>query len=151
MSEFRVMGIAVSAGRLGCVLLCNGNLVDCGYYRACTRSAHKTGNKTRELIALHCPEVVVTELPGSNKRKRGKTQGLMEAVTLAAKESEAVSMTSTKRRTYRDKYQEAKVLAERFPELLPRVPTKPKFWLNEPRRMILFEALSFALRLEETR
>ncbi|MEQ8954363.1 MAG: hypothetical protein RL120_09535, partial [Gammaproteobacteria bacterium] len=74
-----------------------------------------------------------------------------EAATRAARESDVINVTTSKVRTYRDKYQEAQALVKQYPELLPRLARKPAIWLNEPRRMILFEALSLALRLRNTR
>jgi hypothetical protein len=151
MSEFRVLGIAVSSSRIGYTLLVNDQLIDWGVSGAAADSPRKAAAKTRELIETLRTEVVITELPGSNKRKRGKTLLLMEAVTGAAKASKATSLTTTRLHSFKDKYQEAQALAKEFPELASRLAKKPKCWLSEPRRMILFEALSFALRLRETR
>ncbi len=151
MSEFRVLGIAVSSARMGYVLLVDDKLVDWGVSVAAAKSPKKATAKTRELIEIFKPEVIISEQPGSNKRKRGQSIALMEAVTSTAHNSDATSVTTARQQAYRDKYQEAKALAEEFPELLPRLAKKPKLWLSEPRRMILFEALSFALRLRETR
>lgn len=151
MAEFRVLGIAVSSTRIGYVLLANDKLVDWGVSGAATDSPKKAAAKTKELIDLLKPEAVITELPGSNKRKRGKTLKLMEAITCAAQASSTTSVTTTRLRRFKDKYQEAQALAAEFPELAPRLAKKPKIWLSEPRRMILFEALALAQRLRATR
>lgn len=151
MADFRVLGIAVSSARIGYALLINDELVDWGVSRAGAKSPQAAAAKTRELIDLLRPEVVITELPGSNRHKRGNTQYLMTAVTEAVQASTATSVTTTRVRTFKDKYQEAQALAKEFPELAPRLAKKPKMWLSEPRRMIIFEALAFALRLRETR
>lgn len=150
MSEFRVMGIAVSSGRIGYVLLANNKLVDWGVSVVATKSPERAMEKVMAWIDLFHPEAVVTEQVGKNTRKRGKTLPLMEAVFHATKESDVINVTTPRVRQYKDKYREAAALAEQFPELAPRLAKKPKAWLSEPRRMILFEALALALRLRET-
>ena len=150
MVRFRVLAIAVATGRVGYVLLENDKLVDWGISRVAARSPEKAREVASDWIRKLDPEAVVTEKLGSNRHKRGKTLKLMEAVTRSARESAAINVTTAKARSYRDKYEEAKALAKRYPELLPRLAKKPAIWLNEPRRMILFEALSLALRLRNT-
>lgn len=151
MAEFRVMGIAAAYGRIGYVVLADDQLIDWGVSKAASRSPEKALAKATEWIELLSPQVIVTERVGSNPRKRGKTLALMTAVHRAAQQSTATSVTTTKIRRHQNKYQEARALARLFPELTSRLATKPKCWLAEPRRMILFEALALALRLKETR
>ena len=146
------MGIAVASGRLGyAVLSSDDKLIDWGASRAAARSPEAAKAKVGAWIDLIHPGAIVTERIGSNPRKRGRTLDLMQAAHDAVWESDAIGVTTTKVRRYKDKYREAAALAQEFPELLPHVPEKPACWLNEPKRMILFEALSFALRLRETR
>jgi hypothetical protein len=45
----------------------------------------------------------------------------------------------------RNKYEIARALADRFPELRPRLPRVRKPWMSEDERMNIFDALSFAL------
>ncbi|MEJ8574146.1 hypothetical protein [Microbaculum marinum] len=152
MSEFRIIGIAVASGRIGYAMLtCDDKLVDWGASRAAALSPDAARAKVTAWIDLIHPGAIVTERPGSNARKRGLTLALMQAVTETASQSDAICVTTTKVRRYKDKYREAAALAKEFPELLPHLPKKPAVWLNEPKRMILFEALSLALRLRETR
>lgn len=146
------MGIAVSRGRIGYVVLsAEDKLLDRGVSKTGCLSPEAIKEKVAKWINDIDPGAIVTEEIGSNPRKRGKTLLAMEAVFQAVKDSSAVSVTTPKVRHHKDKYREARALAEEFPELLPHVPKKPACWLNEPRRMILFEALAFALRLRETR
>lgn len=151
MTKFRVLAMAVATGRIGYVLLENDKLIDWGISRVAARSPDKALETAKDWISKLDPQAVVTEAAGSNRHKRSKTLALMEAVTRAARESDVINVTTAKVRTYRDKYQEAQALVKQYPELLPRLARKPAIWLNEPRRMILFEALSLALRLRNTR
>jgi len=152
MPEFRTMGIAVASGRIGyAVLSQDDKLLDEGASQTATRSPEDAAAKVKAWIDLVQPGAIVTEEIGSNPRKRGRTLCMMKAVYETVRESDAISVTTPKVRRYKDKYREAAALAEEFPELLPHVPEKPACWLNEPKRMILFEALALALRLRETR
>lgn len=151
MPEPRVMGIAVSSARIGYAMFVDDLLIDWGVSVSAAKHSTKAAAKVRELIDLHKPHAVVTELAGSNKRKRGKTFYLLKAVTRAVEMSEVTSVTTTRTQSFRNKYQEAHALAREFPELAPRLASRRKIWLSEPRRMILFEALALALRLRATR
>ena len=150
MAKFRVMGIAVASGRIAYVVLEGDRLLDWDVSQAASKSPERASTKAAEWIGLLKPEAVISEAPGSNPRKRGATIALMEAVHKAAQDSDAISITTTKVRHHKDKYREARALAQEYPELLPRLAKKPACWLAEPRRMILFEALALALRLRET-
>ncbi|MFK5979706.1 MAG: hypothetical protein QM488_12560 [Rhizobiaceae bacterium] len=150
MAEFRIMAIAAASGRIGYVVMAEDKLVDWGISRAASRSSKKAHAKAKDWIDQLKPEVVVTEAIGPPSRKHGKTLVIMEAITNAAKDSDVINVTTSKTRSHRDKYQEAKILAKRYPELQTRLAKKPACWLAEPRRMILFEALSLALRIRQT-
>lgn len=145
------MGVAVTSGRIGYVVLSpDFKLIDWGVSRVACQTPETAAAKVLEWIELLYPGAVVTERVGSNARKRGKTLDLMKAVYRSVQDSDVISVTTTKVRHHKDKYREARVLAEEFPELLNLVPNKPACWLNRPKSMILFEALAIALRLRET-
>ncbi|MHA7773858.1 hypothetical protein [Roseibium sp. M-1] len=152
MSKFKIMGIAVSRGRIAYVVLSGEEKVlTWGVSKSASHSSETIIERVTGWIEEIDPGAVVTEKVGSNARKRGRTHEVMKAVFEAVARSSALNMTTTKVRHHKDKYREARALAEEFPELLDQLPKKPACWDNEPRRMILFEALSFALRLRETR
>ena len=46
---------------------------------------------------------------------------------------------------YANKYEEAAALALQYPDIKPWLPPKRRFFDNEPRSTVLFEALSLAL------
>lgn len=151
MAEFRVVSIAVASGKIGFVMLSNDKLANWEISQVASETPKQAEVKAREWIELHKPEVVVTEAQGSNRHKHGKTLALMKAVENAARKSDAINVRIAKVRDHKNKYHEARALAQQFPELKPRLAQKPACWLNEPRRMILFEALALALRLKQTR
>ncbi len=144
------MAIAAATGRIGYVMLADDKLVDWGISQAASRSPEQAFDKVTNWVDLLKPEAVVTEAIGRGSKKHGKTLALMEVITKAAKHGDCISVTAFKKRRHRDKYQEARILVKQFPELQSRIPKKPPCWLPEPRRMILFEALSLALRIKHT-
>lgn len=150
MAEFRVLSIAVANGKIGYVMLTGYKLDDWGISQTASQSPEQAAAKAREWIEQFKPEAVVTEARGSNRYKRGQTLALMKAVEQSARDSDAINVRIEKVRNFNDKYQEARALAQKYPDLMPRLAKKPKCWKSEPRRMILFEALALALRLKQT-
>ncbi len=90
------------------------------------------------------PDVVVTEIAVSKTRKGDNTRQLIEAMASVAEESKALDVKVTREQTYANKYEEAARLAEFYPELAPWVPRKRRFFDNEHRNTVLFEALALA-------
>ena len=56
-------------------------------------------------------------------------------------------MAVAREQEYANKYEEAAALGEQFPDLAPWVPKKRRFFDNEPRNTVLFEAVALALSI----
>lgn len=149
VAAYRVLGIAAATGRIGYALLSDGDLVDWGMSRPASLSPELSAAQTKEWLTMFQPEVVVTEKLSASCRKRGRTLALIPAISQAASEAGALSVSVERIQGYKDKYAEAQALARLFPALSNQIPPKPPIWLPEPRPMIIFEALALALSVRQ--
>lgn len=151
MAGYKVLGVAAASGRIGYAFIDNQRLIDWGMSKLASTTPERTKEKVGSWIDLLRPEVVVSERR-EGTRKRGRTLTLFAAIEDAAREADVIGTTIHRVRFHKNKYDEAAALAERFPELKPRLPERPPIWLPEPPGMIVFEALALALsvRLSET-
>jgi len=107
-----------------------------------------------EKIIRYEPEVVVLEdCAGAGSRRSARVRQLIEQLDLLA-----AKRSITRRRFSRSRIRTvfqfvgkpnkeaiAKAIAERFPELRPRLPRVRKIYMSEDERMNIFDAVSLAL------
>jgi hypothetical protein len=149
MKKLKILAFAAAKGRIGTVFLHGNTLID---WRISDRAAETPEAATafaKGLFADFTPDVVITEelLMARNKGKR--TLDLIEAIADAAEAAQLMSITLPRRHDHPNKYAEAEALVTMFPELTPWLPPPRRFYDNEPRNTVLFEALSLALQLRE--
>lgn len=137
----RVLAIAVAKGRAGYVFLADGKLKDWQMSAKAVSSTSELVGWVQELITNLKPDVVVTEdVTGSKKGSR--TRRLIQAAAEIASHNYVLDVCVARPRDHANQYEEAAVLAERYPEVRALVPPKPKFFQSAPHRLVLFEALS---------
>lgn len=144
MATLRVLAVAVATGRIGYVFLKGGELCDWALSRKASRSPEAAAKQTKLWIDELKPDVVVTEALPKRSRKGARTKAIIEAITRVAERADVLDIAISAVRICRNKYDDAKRLAERFPEIAAWVPPKPKLWESEPRYTIYFEALGMA-------
>jgi hypothetical protein len=100
------------------------------------------------------PEVVVIEdTASSGSRRRGSADLLLRQIMREASRAEirvcrisradiVAEFSSLGGRT---KYEIARLVAQRLPELQSRLPPERKAWMSEDQRMAIFDAAAFAL------
>lgn len=147
MNELRVLAITVASGRIGYVFLIGGRLEDWGMSRTGTSSEKAAAEVAKRWIAKMRPIVVITEDHTAPSRKGKRSRCLISALANTAKQSDVIDVQVRPHRTLGNKYQEAKAMAEDFPELCPWVPKPRRIWDSEPRAMVYFEALSLAVEV----
>jgi hypothetical protein len=113
-----------------------------------------------EKIISYEPEVIVLEDCGANgSRRSARVRKLIEQVSLLA-EKRRIARRRFSRSRVRAAFRFvgkptkdaiAKAIAERFPELRPRLPRERKPWMSEDERMSIFDAVSLALTYLERR
>jgi hypothetical protein len=107
-----------------------------------------------QLVKRYQPEVVVLEdTSSSGSRRRGGADMLLRQIVREASRAEirvcrisrADIMAAFSRLGGRTKYEIARLIAQRLPELQSRLPPERKPWMSEDQRMAIFDAAAFAL------
>ena len=144
-----VLAVAANASRVGYVFLIAGTPYDWGISLRANDSPQAAYQFTTEKIAYYQPELLVTERTSSNPHKGERARDLINAIWKAAQDTDIGWACVDRAQTFPNKYIEAAVLAERFPELLAWLPKTRTLWDEEPRRMIIFEALALGLSVTD--
>jgi hypothetical protein len=146
----RILSIAAATGRIAYVYLIGDRLMDWRISDKASTSTEEARAASARWIETLQPDVVVTEIAVSKTRKGDNTRQLIEAMAIVAEESKALDVKVTREQSFANKYDEAAALADRYPELSPWVPRKRRFFDNEHRNTVLFEALALALGSSQT-
>lgn len=143
MEPNRVLAVAAATGRIGMVFLIGNRLMD---WQISGKAAKSTEQATRfadAIIRSHRPDVFVTEKIDAARNKGDKAKALVAAMASIAAEHELLDIAVERPHDFPNKYAEAVVLIECYPEIAAWQPTR-RFFDNEPRNTVLFEALALA-------
>lgn len=140
----RFLALAAASRRVGCVYLVRGQLTDWRMSDKAAKSPELAAAQATAWIAQLPPDVVVTERTEEAARKGDRTKAIIDAMAQAARETRVLSVTVVRCHDYANKYEEAEALAKRYPEIRAWLPKRRRFFDNEPRNTVLFEALSLA-------
>lgn len=134
------------------MFLVDGDPKDCKFSKTAFKSNENAQIHAAKWIKQFEPDVVITEKITKTCRKGDHAKQLIAAVTKVAEEHRDISDIQVARvQSYKNKYEEARALAERFPQLKPRLPKEPHCWQSEPFSTTYFEALSMALLVIDQR
>lgn len=149
MAALRVLAFAAATGRVGSVFLVGGKLVDWHISNKAADSGIEAAGHAQALINDLLPDVVVTEELETAKHKGKNTMAVIAAIARTAQHNHLLDVSVPHEHRYPNKYAEADALVEQYPELAPWKPMKRRFYDNEPRNTVLFEALALALSLRD--
>lgn len=144
MPGHRILAVAAASGRVGFVFLVGDKLRD--WHVSCTaaKSPTKAAEEAQKWINRLKPDVVVTEKVEDAARKAEKTKEIIGAIARTAEHNYVLDVSVARFHDYGNKYEEAEALAKQYPAIQPWLPKKRRFFDNEPRNTVLFEALSYA-------
>ena len=140
-----VLAMAAASTKLGYVFLIDGTLFDWGSSKDASDSPRQAYQYTAKKIAYYRPELVVTELVTDESKKGQYSRSLINQIMKAAQDADVPWSVVVREQRHANKFKEAQVLAERFPELKASLPPRRRWWQTEDQRMIIFEALSLGL------
>ena len=146
MTEFRILAIAAASGRVGYVFLVGEQLMDWGTSDKASGTPTEAAGVAQEWINTLTPQVVVTERFGPDipSHKGAKTREIIEAIARTASFNQLLDVQVPRVQRYANKYREAEALATRYPDISAWRPKDRRVWDNEPRNVVLFEALALA-------
>ncbi len=145
MAALRVLAIAVATGRVGYVFFVDDQLTDWKMSRQASKSTAQAVGVVQQWIIDLRPGVVVTEKIHAAMHKGERTKDIIDAIAEIASHNYLLDVSVPRRQDYANKYEEAAALALQYPDIKPWLPPKRRFFDNEPRSTVLFEALSLAL------
>ena len=137
------MAVAAATGRIGVVFLIGTRLMDWQISGKASKSPDLAVRYIASLILSHRPDVFVIEKLGAARNKGEKAKALIMAMATVAAEHELLDISVERSHDFPNKYDEAAALIERYPEIAAWQP-KRRFFDNEPRNTVLFEALALA-------
>ena len=144
MAVLRMLAIAAASTRVSYVFLIGGKLKDWRISEAAAQSPQKAAEHVQKWINELKPDVVVNEKAEEAAKKGDKTKGLIGAIARTAAHNYVLDVSVKREHDFRNKYEEAEELAERYPDIKAWLPKRRRFFDNEPRNTVLFEALSLA-------
>jgi hypothetical protein len=145
MRRLKVLAVAVATGRIGYVYLIGDRLKDWGLSRKASLSPALAAQQSEKWISEFEPDVLVTENVAATSSKSSRTRTLIESIQRVAANATLLDVSVPRVQLFKNKYEEAKHLGERFPEMSLWVPRMRRLWEPEPRTTVLFEALALAL------
>jgi len=141
--DHRVIAIAAATGRIGCVLLVGSQVAECRLLRKSRLKTRDAARQTGLWIRLFEPEALVVENVGLRSRKSKRTIRNIHAIIDEGRKANLIVLTILRERQFRNKYDEAVALANQHPEMAKYLPARNRKCFDaEPRKLILFEALS---------
>lgn len=140
----KVLALAVASKRIAFVFLIGGQLKDWKYSRSCRKSVAAARSFLRIAVLTYEPDLVVIENPMGHTRKTGRSRAILQGLAQELSDSATPHALVERKSTHRNKYLQAKELAERHPLIKTWLPQKPRIWQTEPTAMIYFEALAMA-------
>lgn len=144
MEALRLLSIAAASKRVGYVFLVDGKLKDWRVSEKAAKGPSEAAELTQTWINQLRPDALATEKLGKASKRGEKTKELIAAIAGIAEHNYVLDVAVERSHDYANKYDEAAALAERYPELKAWLPKKRRFFDNEPRNIVLFEALSLA-------
>ena len=145
-AEYRnVLVIAAASTKLGHIFLIDGTPVDWGVSKESSNSPKQAYQYTKKKIAYYQPDLLITELVTDKSKKGQYSRSLINMIAKAAQDADVQWSLVTRQQKYENKFQEARALSERFPELKSSLPPPRHWWQTEDPRMIIFEALAMGM------
>lgn len=138
----RILAVAARTERIGCVVVESGDLVFWEGSAEMAKDAEGAAKQLRAWIHEFQPDVVVSENPDAAGKKSGVQIPILQAFVEVGQDVQAVNLVVRRERPFQNVYDEAKSLAEEFPDLEGMVPEKPPIWGKEPYNLVFFEALA---------
>jgi Holliday junction resolvasome RuvABC endonuclease subunit len=153
--DIRVLAIDPSTRGFGFAVLEGPNrLIDWGVKETKTDKKRRSLKLIDDLIERYEPSVIVVEdYAEKGSRRCRRIQGLINDISKLASRTKVRVRSCSRAKVKQvfsesgasNKYEIATAIANRFPELAPRLPRFRKPWMSEDYRMSIFDAVAFGV------
>jgi Holliday junction resolvasome RuvABC endonuclease subunit len=153
--DTRVLAVDPSTRGFGFAVLEGPNrLIDWGVKETKIDKNRRTLKLVDDLIEQYQPRMLVVEdYEGKGSRRCRRIQGLINDISKLTVKNKVKVRSFTRVKVKQafsesgasNKYEIAVAIANRFPELAPRLPRFRKPWMSEDYRMSIFDAVGLAL------
>lgn len=140
--RLRVLAITAATGRVGYVFFIGDELKDWHISRKASKNTKEVRGFACKWISSFAPDILITEVTDSHSRKGQHSKRLIRSVVAVAKQANIEVISLPKIKTHKNKFEAAKALVEKYPQIKEQLPEQPKIWMPEPRNVTLFEALA---------
>ena len=142
----RMLSFAAASGKIAHVYLIGDQLHDWRISDAPRASEAKAIAWVERQLEELQPNVVLTEDIRFAKKKGDPARQLTDAISRLAEDRGLLNPRIKRDHAYANKYEEAEAIVKHYPELKPWLSKRwRRFFDNEPRNTVLFEAMSYAM------
>ena len=142
------LAVAVRTGCIAYVYLENGKPVRWGMSRKATKSTQNAAQIVKSWLDDFSPDLLISENSETAYSKGVRSRQILETIGELFETADGLNVRLTRVQSYQNKFQEAKALAQKYPELKHLCPLQPPIWMPKPRNLSYFEALSFVEQLK---
>ena len=146
-SNERILSFAVGNDQLALILLVHRMVVHCESWRRVKAHPTMARSVLRTAIASYEPTILACERPYGLCRKQGVNLKLLQTLVQAIMDEPIPHHLLNRQQPYRNRYEEAEALTERFPEMARWCPKQPHYPDTAPRSLVYFEALAYAVEV----
>jgi len=148
-AEIKSLCVAVATGRMAAVFLEGNQVIGWKMIRLKAGDTQNAAKVAQSWVEGFTPDHLMIEDTQAASRKGISAQDAIEAVAAVFADASGLDMRLPHQQLYQNKYEEAKALSEMYSEIARMCPTQPPIWLNEPRNITYFEALSLHAQLKQ--
>ena len=139
-----MIAFGAASGRIGMICLDGDELAFWKMSKKAATSKQAAAAYAHTMLERYNPDWVILEDTTKAQRKGANTKALIAGMVEASRQSQANCMVVERPREFRNKYQEAEALMEKYP-LLRAIPiARARVYDIEPRRTVVFEAVALA-------
>lgn len=142
---YRLLAIAVGSGRAGYMFFVGDRLTKWEMSRQAAGSPAGVQKVVCRWLKDLAPDVVVLEQLTKSSRKGARVRSINAQIKALAEQCGILAVETAPMSGFKNKYEGAAHLVERFPELIPYQPKRRRFYDKEPRTTVLFDALGLVI------
>lgn len=145
MAKLKTLAVSIASGRVGFAFFDGNQLIDWGIASEVAKTSTALVGFVQELINQLKPDVFVSLKPETATRKAKRTRHLIRALAELGDQNYVLNITIERPRPYKNSFEEATAITNRYPELLGYKPLRRRrVFDREHRGTVLFEAVLLA-------